>query len=135
MQDTAPLAEGLVGREDHRAPTQVTAVDDVVEHVGSVGAVGEVVHLVDHEHVRVGVGEQGLVQAPLLARGVEGFDQLGGRGEERFEAVLDGAVGDRDREMGLATSSRCCQRSWMAVLPELRCASSTPLSTSSWERR
>jgi hypothetical protein len=52
----------------------------------------------------VRIGEERLVETSLLARGVEGLDQLGGRGEEGLEAVLDGAVGDRDREVGLPTT-------------------------------
>ena len=62
---TRPQCAGrLVGGEDHRALAQVAVVDDVEEHVGGVGAVGEVADLVDDEHVRVSVARR----APRASR-------------------------------------------------------------------
>ncbi len=67
VEDLAPNVEGLVGGEDHRATLEVPLVDDVVEDVGRLVAVGEVADLVDHEHVRVGVVGDRLAQAALAA--------------------------------------------------------------------
>jgi hypothetical protein len=39
---------------------EVAVVDDVEEHIGSVGSVGEVAHLVNDEQMRVGVNEKSL---------------------------------------------------------------------------
>ncbi len=65
VQHPAPGGERLVGGEDHRAPALVALVDDVEEHVGGVGAVGEVADLVDDEHGRVGVARERLGEPPL----------------------------------------------------------------------
>ena len=56
---------------------------------------------------------QGLAQAALAAGGGEIVDELRGGGEERRDAVLDGAVGDGDRQMrfpsaGLAHGGSNC---------------------------
>ncbi len=64
VQDAAPGTEGLVGGEDHRALAAVPVVDHMEEHVGGVGAVGEVADLVHHEDARMGVGGESLGQTP-----------------------------------------------------------------------
>jgi hypothetical protein len=48
-------------------PGSVAVVDDVVEDIRGVGTVRETADLVDHEHVRMGIGEQGFVEASLPA--------------------------------------------------------------------
>lgn len=102
VEDGAPGGERrLVGGEEDRAPAQVAVVDDVEQHVGGVGPIGEVADLVDDEDVRMDVLGERLPQAAIAAGGGEIVDELGGGGEERRGAVLDGAVGDRDREMRL----------------------------------
>lgn len=101
VEDLAPNVEGLVGGEDHRATLEVPLVDDVVEDVGRLVAVGEVADLVDHEHVRVGVVGDRLAQAALAAGDGKLLDERGGGDEEGVEAVLDGPVGDGDGEVGL----------------------------------
>ena len=78
---------------------QVAVVDDVEEDVGGIGAVGEVADLVDDEHVRVDILAEGLAQAAEATGGGEIVDEVGGGGEERGGAVLDGAVGDGDRQV------------------------------------
>jgi hypothetical protein len=102
VKHPAPVLEGLVGCEEHRALAQVAFVDDVEQDVGGVGPVGQVAELVDHEHRRARVRREQLGE-PALARGDgELLHQRGGRREEGLEAVLDGAVGDRDGEVRLA---------------------------------
>jgi hypothetical protein len=101
VQDLAPGVEGLVGGEDHRAPLEVALVDDVVEDVGRLVAVGQVANFVDHEDVRVGVARDCLAEAALAAGDGELLDERGGGDEEGVEAVLDGPVGDGDGEVGL----------------------------------
>jgi hypothetical protein len=104
VEHAAPALEGLVGREDHRATAQVAVVDDVEEHVGRVASVGEVADLVDHEHGGMGVGREGLHEASLATGAREIVDERGGGGEERLEAVLDGAVREGDGEVRLAAA-------------------------------
>lgn len=53
VQYAAPRLKRSVCREDHRAMTLVPFVDHVKEHVGGVGAVGEITDLVDDEHGRM----------------------------------------------------------------------------------
>lgn len=85
VKDASPLPQGLVGREDHGPAPEVPVVHDVVEHVRGIGPVGEVADLVDHEHVGMGVGGEGVVEATLLGGRDEDFDELGRGGEERLE--------------------------------------------------
>ena len=47
VQHLAPVFERLVGGEDHRLGALVALVDNMEEHVGGVGAVGEIAHFVD----------------------------------------------------------------------------------------
>lgn len=76
----------------------------MAEDIGGVVAVGEVADLIDAEDVRSHVLRERLAHASLAAGGREGVDELGSRGEERIEAVLQGAVSDRDGEVGLAAT-------------------------------
>jgi hypothetical protein len=104
VEDGAPGVEGLVGGEDHRAFSAVALVDDVEEHVGGVGAVGEVADFIDDEHVRMDVAGECLAETSLAECGGEVVDERGCGGEEGFEAVLQRAIGDGDREVGFAAS-------------------------------
>jgi hypothetical protein len=47
VEDAPPVRQGLVGREDHRAPLAMAIVHDVKQHVGRVRAIGQVAHFVD----------------------------------------------------------------------------------------
>ena len=104
VEHAAPGLERLVRREDHRATAQVAVVHDVEEYVGRVASVGEIADLVDHEHVRVGVGREGLDETSLATGAREIVDERSGGGEERLEAVLDGTVRDGDGQVGLAAA-------------------------------
>ena len=104
VEHAAPGVERLVGGEDHRALAAVAIVDHVEEHVGRVGAVGEVSDLVHHQQGGMGVGGESLGQAPGAKGGRELVDELGGGDEESVESVLDGAVGDGHGQVGLAAA-------------------------------
>jgi len=107
MENGTPCDEWrLVGGEEERPSAQVTIVDNVEQHVGGVGPVGEVADLVDDEDVGVDVLGQGLAQPALAAGGGEIVDEFSGSGEERRGAVLDGAVSDGDRQMRLPPTGR-----------------------------
>jgi len=82
----------------------VTLVDDVVEDVGRVRGAGEVAELVDDEDVGLDVAGEGFPESRLVARPREVVDECGGGREASVEAVLDGLVGDRDGEVGLAAT-------------------------------
>ena len=75
-------------------------VDDVEEHVGRIGAVGEIAHFVDDQDGRMRVGGQRVCQLADAKRGRQVVDERRGRRKERIEAVLNRAVGDRDRQVG-----------------------------------
>ena len=94
-------------------------VDHVVEHVGGLGAVREIAHLVNHQDVRMCVATEGLVQAPLPPRIRQIFDQLRGGGEERIEAVLDRPVRDRDRQVRLPAAGLAVQNQRAAIGHEI----------------
>lgn len=104
VEHVAPGGQRLVGREDHRPLLPVPIVDDVEEHVGGVGPVREVAHFVDDEDARLDVRSERLGELPSTKRGREIVDEFRGRHEARVEAILNRAVGDRDREMGLAAA-------------------------------
>src|SRR5581483_352103 len=66
----------------------------------------QVADLVDDEDVRVNVFGEDFPQLSVCAREREPLEQRVGADEQRFEAVLDRLVGDRDREVCLASSAR-----------------------------
>lgn len=101
VEDASPRFQGLVGREDHGASTPVSLVDDVEEHVGGVGAVGEIAHFVDDQDGGVGVRGEGLRQLALPKRGRQVVNQRSGGGEVGIEAILNRAIGDGHRQVRL----------------------------------
>jgi len=99
---------------------QVALVDDVEEDVGGVGPVAEIPDLVDDEDVGMGVGRQDVAEPALARGGGQLVDRGRRRGEARLEAVLDGAIGDGDREMGLAGATGPAGDEAEALSDELR---------------
>ena len=69
-------------------------VDHVEQHVGSIRPVGQIPYLVHDQDVRVRVGDQRLMEVPLLTGVGKIFDQFGGRGKQGLETVLDGSISD-----------------------------------------
>jgi len=102
VEHQAPCGKRLVGGEQHRPAMQVTLVDDLEHEVGGVAADGQVTDLVDYEHRSVRVARERSGQLAAPGRHGERLDHLGGAGEQRLVAVLDGAIGDGDPEVGLA---------------------------------
>ena len=103
MEDCAPRGQRrLVGREDDRPLLEVAVVDHMEEDIGGIEAVGKVADLIDDEHVRLKVVQQTVAQAAIAAGGGEIIDQRSGSSKKCGEAVLNGAIGDRDRQMRLA---------------------------------
>src|SRR2546421_1866320 len=92
------------------------------EHVGSIWPVGQIADFVDHQHVRVRVGCQRLLEMSPLAGVGEILDQFRRGGEERLEAVLDGAVPDGHRQMSLSSAGLTVTftRLWRCNFPALR---------------
>jgi hypothetical protein len=56
----------------------MTIVDHMEQDIGGILSVGEVPDLVDDQDVRMGVGQQGVLQLPSSAGVGEIFDQLCG---------------------------------------------------------
>ena len=104
VKDSAPTTRMFIGREDHRATSDVAIVDDVIEDVRGIVAVGEVADFIDDEHVRLDVASERFVHATLATRGRELFDESGSGREERIETVLHRAIRERDGEVCLSTT-------------------------------
>src|SRR5262249_7470166 len=79
------------------------------EHVGGVWPVGQVTDLIDHQYMGVRVGYQRLLKVSPLAGIGEIFDEFRGGGEQRLKAVLNSAVGDGHRQMGLPSAGLAVQ--------------------------
>jgi hypothetical protein len=75
------------------------------KHVGSVRPVAQISDPIDHQNVRVGIGRERLLEVSSLASILEILDQFRRGGEERLEAVLDGAVPDGHRALVTHTAS------------------------------
>ena len=84
-------------------------IHDMEEHVGSFRPVGQIADFVDHQHVSVRVGCQRFLEISTLAGVREVFDEFGRGSEESLEAVLDGAIPDGHRQMGLPSASLTVQ--------------------------
>jgi hypothetical protein len=120
VEDAAPGGQGLVGREDHRAPVTMAITDDMKEHVGRVGPVGEVADLVDDEYRRMRVGGQRVGESPCAEGRREIVDQFGSRHKQRIETVLDSAIGNGDREMRFASARFADQNQRPSFRDEIR---------------
>src|SRR5437899_9867268 len=66
------------------------------------------------------VARQRLAELAVAGGRGEVLDQRRRRGEERVEAVLDGAVGERDRQVRLARTARPAEDERVALRDELR---------------
>ena len=119
VQHASPRPERLVGGEDHWAVMQVAVIDDLKEDVGGVGPIAEVADLVDDEHVGMRVAGQDLAEPALERRRRELVDQRRRRGEAGLEAVLDGAIGDGDGQMGLAGPAGAAEDQRLPLRDEL----------------
>ena len=101
------LAEGcqrfVRGHEDGPA-VQVAVVNDAIEHVGGVGGITLVPEFIDDEHMRMHVRFQGCIERAELGGMRQDPDELIGACEAGVEAVLDGAIGDSDGQVGFAAS-------------------------------
>ena len=104
----SPLAQWLIGGEDHRPFLQVPIVDHMEEHVGSVRTVGQISDLIDHQNMRVGIGRERLLEVSSLASIGEILDEFRFGGEESLEAV-------RMARYPMATAG------WVLPLPVLPC--------------
>ena len=120
VEDAAPAPRMLVGGEDHRASSDVAVVDDVIEDVRCVVAVGEVADLVDDEDMGLHVHGERVAKLAVAARDGELVDELRGRDEARVEPELHRAIRDGDREMGLAASGLAFEDDRVALGDEVR---------------
>ena len=121
MEDPPPGTERFIGREDHRALLAMAIIDDVKEHVGRVGTVGEIADLVDDQHGRVRVGGEDLGEASLAEGRRELINEFGSGDEAGIEAMLDRAVREGNGEMRFATPWLAGQNHTAAFGHEIRC--------------
>jgi hypothetical protein len=120
VKNPSPGIQGFVGSKDHRFFLLMAFVDDMEEDVGCIGAIGEVADLVDDEHCGACVGMESLTEAAMDAGGGEVVDEGGGSAEEGVEAVLNGAVGDGDGQVGLAAAWLAGEDEAAAIGDEVR---------------
>lgn len=104
MEDAAPRLQRFVGGKDHGAMAPVPFVDDVEEHVGGVGAVGEVSDFVDDQDSRMRVGWQRVRELAGAKRRGEVVDEGCGGREEGIKAVLNRPIRNGDGEVGLTAT-------------------------------
>ena len=86
MQHVSPGRERFVRGEEHGPLPAMAVVDDVEEHVGGIGAVGQVADFVDHEHVRLRVRGERVREPTGAKRGGEIVDDFGQA--ERFRYAI-----------------------------------------------
>ena len=104
VEHAAPRLERLVRCKDHRAVPPMSLVDDMEEHIGGVGAVREIADFIDHQDRGMRVRRQRVRELARAKRGREVIDECGGGRKEGIEAVLDGAVRDRDCQVGFSAA-------------------------------
>lgn len=95
-------------------------VDDVEEHMSGVVAVGQIADLVDPQDCRVEVWGERLAEPTVSACCREIVDQVSRRDEAGRVSVLDGAVGDGDREVRLAAAGAAEQDGVATLADQLR---------------
>ena len=83
VQHGARRREGLIGRKEHGALAAVAVIDDVEEHVGRIGPIGEVPDFVHDEHVGVRVREERVGEPTGAQGGGEIVNEFGRRHEAR----------------------------------------------------
>ena len=81
------------------------------EHIRRIGAVREIPHFVDQEYGRVNVPREHVGELSISTRGGEFVDELGRGDTERIEAVLNGAISNRDGQMRLPASGLTAKKS------------------------
>jgi hypothetical protein len=101
VEHASPRLQRFVRRKDHGPTAAMALVDDVKEHVGRIGPIGEITDLVDDQYRGVRVERERVGELPLPERSGEIVDERGGGGTEGIEAVSDRAVGDGDRQVRL----------------------------------
>ena len=84
-------------------------IDDVKQHVGGIGPVGEVPDLVDNEDRGVGVRGQGVGEPTATEGRREIIDQFGGGDKPGVEAVLDRAIRNGDCQVRFAATGFAAQ--------------------------
>src|SRR6266699_901817 len=99
VQHVAPRGERFVGGEDHRALLPMAIVDDMEEHVCSIGPVGEVPHFVDHNDRGMDISGERVGELPTTKCGRKVVDEFSGGDKQRVKSILNGAIGDRNRQV------------------------------------
>ena len=104
-EDLSPLAERLVGGDEHRA-TFVSCADELEQHAGLGLVLGDIGEIVEDQEVEAIEPIDGGLEIELATRDLELLDEVGGAGEEHAPSVLDQGEADGGREMALAAAGR-----------------------------
>ncbi len=108
-EDFAPLAERLVGGDQHGSPL-IARGDQLEQHAGLgliLGDVGDVVE--DEEVVAVEFGDRAF-KRQFAAGDLKPLHKIGGAGEQHPPAVFDEGETERGREMAFAHARRAEQQ-------------------------
>ena len=121
VENLAPIGERrLVGREYDGSPEYMPVIHHMEQDVGRIGAIVEVADFIYHQDGRRGVNLQRLAQPSLAAGRRELFDQGGRRDEPGGEAILDGLVRYRHRQMRLPAAGFAHEYQVLALRDEFR---------------
>ena len=107
-EDLSPLAERLVGGDEHRA-TFVSCADELEQHAGLGLILGDIGEIVEDQEIEAIEPIDGGLEIELATRHLELLDEIGGAGEEHAPSVLDQGEADGGREMALSAAGRAEQ--------------------------
>lgn len=114
-EDLVPLAEGLVGGDQHGAPL-VAGADELEQHTGLGLVLGDVCKVVEDEQVELVELGQRALEGEVAPGLLQLLDEIGGAGEHHPVSVLDEGEPDRRGEMALAGTGRTEQEQVCALL-------------------
>ena len=89
-EDLAPLAERLVGGDQHGSPF-VPGADELEQHAGLGLVLGDIGEIVEDQQVEAIEPVDGGFEGEFAARDLQPLDEIGGAGEQDTPAILDKA--------------------------------------------
>ena len=102
-EDLAPLAERLVGGDEHGAAF-VAGADELEQDAGLGLILGDVGEIVEDQEVEAVEPVDGGLEVEFAPRDLELLDEIGGAGEQDAPSVLDQGEADGCGEMALAAA-------------------------------
>src|SRR5204863_3777497 len=108
-EDLAPVAERLIGGDQHGAPL-VAATDQLEQHTGFGLILADVDDVIeDQQMILIELGERAF-EGELAARDLQAPDEIAGAHEQHAPSVLDECEPDGCRKVALASAGRAEQQ-------------------------